>query len=164
LTGVLQHDKVVCDAQFSPDGRWVVTASWDRTARVWDATTGQPLSDPLSHENMVQSAQFTLDGKQVLTTAIGNPARVWDIASPAPAPAWLAVLAEAISGETLDAQSLLQPTHLDRADALKRVREKLQQEPDDQGWTQWGRWLLSDPGTRTISPFSTLTVSDNHPN
>jgi WD40 repeat protein len=164
LTGALQHDRAVYDAQFSPDGRWVVTASWDRTARVWDAATGQPLSDPLAHDNMVLSAQFSLDGKQVLTTAIGNPARVWDIAPPAQAPAWLALLAEAISGEVLNAQGQLQSTRLDRADVFKRVRQTLEAEPDDDGWTQWGKWLLSDHGARTISPFSTVTFSDNQSN
>src|SRR5205823_1588429 len=35
------HDGPVTHAEFSPDGRRVVTASRDRTARVWDANTGQ---------------------------------------------------------------------------------------------------------------------------
>ena len=33
-------------ASFSPDGRLVVTASFDGTERVWDATTGQPVAPP----------------------------------------------------------------------------------------------------------------------
>jgi hypothetical protein len=32
----MKHDAEVYSAQFSPDGQRVVTASWDRTARVWD--------------------------------------------------------------------------------------------------------------------------------
>ena len=34
-------------AQFSPDGTRVVTASEDKTARVWDAATGKALTEPL---------------------------------------------------------------------------------------------------------------------
>jgi WD40 repeat protein len=54
-----------------------VTASEDGTARVWDAQTGQPLTDPLKHTNAVSSAQFSPDGKWLLTVST-NVARVWD--------------------------------------------------------------------------------------
>ena len=45
----LNHGAPVHSAQFSPDDRRVVTASYDNTARVWDAQTGQPLTEPLRH-------------------------------------------------------------------------------------------------------------------
>ena len=38
-------------AAFSPDGKRIVTASSDKTARIWDAATGQPIGEPLrGHE------------------------------------------------------------------------------------------------------------------
>ena len=37
----LKHDDQVESAEFSPDGKSIVTASYDKTARVWDAQTGQ---------------------------------------------------------------------------------------------------------------------------
>ena len=38
-------------AAFSPDGKRIVTASADKTARVWDAATGEPIGEPLrGHE------------------------------------------------------------------------------------------------------------------
>jgi dipeptidyl aminopeptidase/acylaminoacyl peptidase len=69
---------MVLSAQFSPDGQRVVTASYDRTARVWDARTGQPVTEPLRHERGVWSAQFSPDGQLVLTTSYEKEARVWD--------------------------------------------------------------------------------------
>ena len=41
---------VVNSAQFSPDGQRVVTASEDKTARVWDAASGKPIGEPMKHE------------------------------------------------------------------------------------------------------------------
>ena len=42
---VVEHDDVVDSAEFSPDGKRIITASWDDTARLWDATTGKLLHD-----------------------------------------------------------------------------------------------------------------------
>src|SRR6266516_3738705 len=56
-------------AQFSSDGQRVVTASDDKTARVWDANTGQALTGPLKHEAVVRSVQFSSDGQRVVTAS-----------------------------------------------------------------------------------------------
>jgi hypothetical protein len=78
LTEPLRHEDGVASAQFSPDGTRVVTASWDTTARVWDAKTGKALTEPLRHEEVVASAQFSPDGTRVVTASEDTTARVWD--------------------------------------------------------------------------------------
>jgi hypothetical protein len=32
--------------------------------------------------------------------------------------------------------------------------------PTDDDWATWGRWFLADRSTRTISPFSKITIPD----
>jgi WD40 repeat protein len=65
-------------AEFSPDGCRVAAPGRDRTARVWDAATGQPLTPPLSHEGEVHSVRFSPDGLRVATASEDRTARVWD--------------------------------------------------------------------------------------
>ena len=71
---------MVC-ARFSADGKQVVTGSLDKTARVWDAVTGQPLTEPLAHGSEVYSAQFSPDGLRIVTVVRDKTVRVWDLAS-----------------------------------------------------------------------------------
>ena len=54
-------------AHFSRDGKLIVTASRDKTARVWDAETGQAITPPISQAGQPQSARFSPDGKWIAT-------------------------------------------------------------------------------------------------
>ena len=66
---------------FSPDGRWVATASRDKTARIWDVTGDQPLQT-LSHNNGVEAVAFSPDGRWVATGGWGNRAVLWMLTPP----------------------------------------------------------------------------------
>jgi len=76
---VLQgHTGSVYSAAFSPDGERVVTTSYDRTARLWDAKTGAALAVLQGHTGSVHSAAFSPDGERVVTASDDNTARLWD--------------------------------------------------------------------------------------
>jgi hypothetical protein len=81
LTEPLQHEGIVRYAEFSPDGSRIVTASYDKTARVWDARTGLALTRPIQHADWVSSAHFSPDGLRVVTASRDKTARVWDAAT-----------------------------------------------------------------------------------
>src|SRR5258708_6439131 len=69
------HTNYVTSAVFSPDGKYVLTGSFDKTARLWDANTGKELQQFLGHTNYVTSAVFSPDGKYVLTGSFDKTAR-----------------------------------------------------------------------------------------
>ncbi|HEV2210312.1 MAG TPA: protein kinase [Verrucomicrobiae bacterium] len=143
-------------ARFSPDGNRVLTAS--SGARVWDARTGQPLTELLA---FVTESQPSSDGATPGSLPKDESARLWDVAFvPAKLPAWLLPVAEALSGRRLNQQGALEQTSLDRAKTLADTRQLLNRLPDNGEGVKWGRWLVAAPSDRTISPFSSVTLSN----
>lgn len=73
------HSGRVLRSVFSHDGKQVLTVSEDKTARLWDASTGKEMKRFLGHTEAVNGALFSPSGKQVLTVSLDNTARLWDV-------------------------------------------------------------------------------------
>ena len=56
------HTSSINRAVFSPDGKLVLTASEDRTARVFEVSTGFKLLLLIGHTSILKSAVFSPDG------------------------------------------------------------------------------------------------------
>lgn len=74
------HTSSVNSVAFSPDGRFVVTSSRDRTARLWNVQTGD-LVRTFRNNGAVWSVTFSPDGKYILAGVRDNIALLWDIES-----------------------------------------------------------------------------------
>lgn len=66
---------------FSPDGRWLATASQESSATLWDTTTGKRFHRLTGHSSNVHSILFHPDGQRVLTLCQHGIARMWWISS-----------------------------------------------------------------------------------
>ena len=66
---------------FSADGKQVVTASGDQTARIWDTESGEEIHVLKGHTEGVFGAAFSPDGKRVVTASRDHTARIWDAES-----------------------------------------------------------------------------------
>ena len=60
------------------DGSRIVTASFDKTARLWDAGTGAALATLSGHTDRVLRAIFAFDDSRIITASADNTARLWD--------------------------------------------------------------------------------------
>lgn len=59
------HDDVVFSVAFSPDGKRLVSASFDHTVRLWDVATHQTLQSFAGHSDFVYAIAFSPDGKRI---------------------------------------------------------------------------------------------------
>ena len=56
----------------------VVSGSYDKTVRLWDAVTGAALQTLEGHTSWVRSVAFSPDGKQVVSGSDDKTVRLWD--------------------------------------------------------------------------------------
>ena len=76
----MRHAERVVMAAFSADGKRILSAGWDATARISDASTGRVLAS-LKHGDRLRSAHFSPSNNLIVTVAETGPARLWDAAT-----------------------------------------------------------------------------------
>ena len=73
----ISHTLDIRSAQFSPDGSYIVTASNDTSAKVWEVRTGKEILTLLCGYE-VYSAQYSPDGSYIVTISNGGGTKIWD--------------------------------------------------------------------------------------
>ncbi len=73
------HTATITDAVFSPDGKYLLTASNDFTAKLWNRE-GKEVQSFQGHPTDVNTVAFSNDGKYVLTGSDDKTAKLWDLA------------------------------------------------------------------------------------
>ena len=76
LTG---HEAGVRGVAVTPDGRSAVSASFDRSVRVWDLDTGAQRAMLAGHDDAVVDVAVTSDGRRAVTASVDATLRVWDL-------------------------------------------------------------------------------------
>ncbi|MBN1814372.1 MAG: AAA family ATPase [Anaerolineae bacterium] len=72
------HIGAVNRADWSPDGTRILTAGDDKSARIWDAESGEQLANLTGHTAEVLQAVWDPEGTRILTGSKDHTARVWD--------------------------------------------------------------------------------------
>jgi hypothetical protein len=136
ISSLAGHRGPVWTAAFSPDGQRVLTASADKTARLWDVS-GKPLATLEGHTAEVLRAVFSPDGQRVLTASGDSTAQLY--VATIDIPALLTMVACRIPRDLTDAElmqyQLTRPLRFQRA--------------------QYSCPLLTPLPTNTAAPIST---------
>lgn len=78
---LLGHTDMIETIDFSPDGTLLASASWDRTARIWDLATGETMFTLADHIAAVEGVAFSPDGKQLATSSGDATVKIWAVDS-----------------------------------------------------------------------------------
>src|SRR5262245_42718795 len=78
------HTEAVYVVGYSPDGKYVVTGSYDRTLKVFEAATGKEFktfAGPQGHQQLVIALALSPDGTFIASGSSDNTVKVWDFPS-----------------------------------------------------------------------------------
>ncbi len=73
------HSDPVESVEISADGRWLATASWDKTVRVYDLKTGRLHKTIKRHWNKIHDVAISPNGKLILSACWDNNVRILDL-------------------------------------------------------------------------------------
>ncbi len=77
LAELVGHEMMLTDVSFSPDGRSILSASCDGSAKIWDAEDGRETASLDIRDFSIPKACFSPDGKYVATASWGATVQLW---------------------------------------------------------------------------------------
>ncbi|KAF9314930.1 cross-pathway control WD-repeat protein cpc2 [Podila horticola] len=72
------HNSAVQDVVISSDGQFALSASWDKTLRLWDLNTGNTTRRFVGHTNDVLSVSFSADNRQIVSGSRDKTIKLWN--------------------------------------------------------------------------------------
>ena len=73
------HNDAVSQIKYSPDGKLIASAAWDKTIKLWDAETRKLINTLKGHQDGVNSIAFTPDGQTLISGSEDKTIKIWDI-------------------------------------------------------------------------------------
>lgn len=72
------HEHIVSDCVISSDGAYALSASWDKTLRLWELSTGLTTRRFVGHTGDVLSVSFSADNRQIVSGSRDKAIKLWN--------------------------------------------------------------------------------------
>ncbi|KAM5512764.1 g-protein beta subunit [Fusarium oxysporum f. sp. phaseoli] len=72
------HSHIVSDCVISSDGAYALSASWDKTLRLWELASGTTTRRFVGHTNDVLSVSFSADNRQIVSGSRDRTIKLWN--------------------------------------------------------------------------------------
>jgi WD40 repeat protein len=78
LAQYVGHKSIVTDVHFSHDDSYIISCSFDRTVKIWNARTAHADRTLVGHLDAVTSCDVSSDGRYIASGSLDNSIRIWD--------------------------------------------------------------------------------------
>jgi WD40 repeat protein len=174
------HKDHVGIVTFSSGHRWLITGSWDNTARLWDLAALDPSQRPIvldAHHGAVNALAFSIDGQYVVTGSSDKTAILWNLSenNPSALPNSVfrghkkSIVSVAISSDnhwlatgSSDNTAILWDLTAEEPNRKGIVLEGHEREVNELVFSPNSKWLITGSGDGTIRKWD-LAVTDPSP-
>ena len=73
------HQQLINHVQFSPDGRWLLSASFDKSVQLWDGMTGKFVATFRGHVGPVYQVSWSADSRMFVSGIKDSTLKVWEL-------------------------------------------------------------------------------------
>ncbi|OMJ25825.1 Notchless protein-like protein, partial [Smittium culicis] len=79
IARLVGHQKIVNHVSFSPDGKYIASASFDNSVKLWDGYTGKFITSLRGHVSAVYQVCWSSDSRLLVSSSKDSTLKVWDM-------------------------------------------------------------------------------------
>ncbi|PVU98172.1 hypothetical protein BB561_000079 [Smittium simulii] len=79
IARLVGHQKLVNHVNFSPDGRYIASASFDNSVKIWDGITGKFIASLRGHVSPVYQVSWSSDSRMLVSSSKDSTLKLWDV-------------------------------------------------------------------------------------